>query len=423
MKQIISILFFCILGITSAYGQSLVKELEARRADLMKQIRKSEETLNTTRKDVTGQMNALATITGQIDERKRYIQHITNDLGSIDRELNSLERQLSQLEESLITTKANYANSVQHMSKTNNIEEKLLFIFSAKTLAHTYRRLRYVQEYATYQRLQGEEIIKKQKAITEKRTELESIRTEKQNLLAERERESMKLEEQEKMQREIIDMLQKKQLGIQDELQKKRNEARMLNDRIDKLIAEEIEKSRKEAEAEAKKEASTKGTTDTSNKPEPIPIYTMTRADRALSGSFVENRGRLPMPVSGPHTIISHYGQYSVAGLKNVRLDNKGIDIQTPPGSEARSIFDGVVSAVFQVPGSNLFNVLIRHGNYISVYCGLSAPTVKKGDKVKARESLGKIFSDKNDKNRTVLHFQLRKERDQLNPEPWLDRR
>ncbi|NDV57288.1 murein hydrolase activator EnvC [Bacteroides sp. 519] len=416
MKRVISIILICILAISSAHCQTLLKDLEEKRAEILKQIRESEKTLNTTKRDVRGQMNALATITGQIDERKRYILHINNDLDIIDRELKSLERELVKLEDELTISKENYASSVRYMAKNNSIEEKLLFIFSAKTLAQTYRRLRYVQEYATYQRLHGEEVIKKQEEVNQTKTELEATRTEKQALLAEREKENKKLEEQEKMQRTFVTELQKKQKGIQDELQRKRREAKLLNNRIDELIAEEIEKARKEAEAEAKKEAKALGIKST-------VTYTMTKADRALSSNFGDNRGRLPMPVTGPYVIVGRYGQYAVAGLKNVKLDNKGIDIQTTAGSEARSVFDGVVSAVFQVPNNNLFNVLIRHGNYISVYCGLSAPSVKKGDRVKARQSLGKIFSDKNDQDRTVLQFQLRKERAQLNPEPWLDRR
>ena len=146
----------------------------------------------------------------------------------------------------------------------------------------------------------------------------------------------------------------------------------------------------------------------------------MSKADRELSGSFVSNRGKLPMPVTGSYMITSKYGQYSVEGLRNVKLDNKGIDIQAKPGAQARAIFDGKVAAVFQLNG--LFNVLIRHGSYISVYCNLSSASVKAGDTVKTRQSIGKIFSNASDGNRTVLHFQLRKEKEKLNPEPWLEK-
>ena len=146
----------------------------------------------------------------------------------------------------------------------------------------------------------------------------------------------------------------------------------------------------------------------------------MSKADRELSGNFAANRGKLPMPISGAYIITSHYGQYAVEGLRNVKLDNKGIDIQGKPGAQARAIFDGKVAAVFQLNG--LFNVLVRHGNYISVYCNLSSASVKSGDMVKTKQSIGQVFSDGTDNGRTVLHFQLRREKEKLNPEPWLNR-
>lgn len=417
MKRILWIWIACIGSLLTASGQSVVKELQERRGTLLRQIEESESLLNTTKKDVRGQLNALATLTGQIDERKRYIMQMANDVEVIDREQKALERQLGKLEEELAVHKKNYEASVRHIARNNNVEEKLLFIFSAKSLAQTYRRMRYAQEYASYQRLQGEQIMGKQKEITQKKAQLDATRLEKEKLLREHERENKKLQEQERMQRDIVAQLQKRQRGLQDEITKKRREANQLNARIDKYIAEEIERVRKQTEAEEKR------TNATLPKATPMGEFRLNKADRALSGSFAENRGRLPVPVTGPYTIISRYGQYAVQGLRNVKLDNKGIDIQTPPGSEARAVFDGEVSAVFQFQGNNLFNVLVRHGNYISVYCNLTSASVKQGDKVKTKQSLGRIFSDKNDKNRTVLHFQLRKERQQLNPEPWLDRR
>ena len=118
----------------------------------------------------------------------------------------------------------------------------------------------------------------------------------------------------------------------------------------------------------------------------------MSKADRELSGNFANNRGKLPMPITGAYIITSHYGQYSVEGLRNVKLDNKGIDIQGKPGAQARAIFNGKVAAVFKLNG--LFNILVRHGNYISVYCNLSSASVKQGDDVATKQTLGQIFSD-----------------------------
>lgn len=427
----------CILFLViplSAQSSRLIKELESKRGELQKQIADTESLLKNTKKDVGSQLNSLASLTGQIEERKRYILAINNDVAALERELSVLERQLRTLQRDLQDKKKKYESSVQYLYRNKSIEEKLMFIFSAKSLGQTYRRLRYMREYATYQRLQGEEILKKQEQIKKKRAELLQVKTAKENLLKEREGEKQKLEDQEKQKREMVANLQKKQKGLQSEINKKRREANQLNARIDKLIAEEIERARKRAAEEARREAAArkkseakegKSTsaspgTETKKKAEPLEAYSMSKADRELSGNFVSNRGKLPMPISGPYIITSHYGQYAVEGLRNVKLDNKGIDIQGKPGAQARAIFDGKVAAVFQLNG--LFNVLIRHGNYISVYCNLSSASVKSGDTVSTKQAIGQVFSDASDNGRTVLHFQLRKEKDKLNPEPWLNR-
>ena len=422
MKRFFVILISCLWLAVPLFAQSnkLIRELESKRGALQKQIAESESILKDTKKDVGSQLNSLAVLTGQIEERKRYIMAINNDVEAIQRELASLERQLHGLEKDLKDKKKKYEASVQYLYKNKSIEEKLMFIFSAKNLGQTYRRMRYVREYATYQRLQGEEILKKQDQIRKKKAELQQVKIAKENLLQERESEKVKLEEQEKEKRTLVTNLQKKQKGLQNEINKKRREANQLNARIDKLIAEEIERARKRAQEEARREAAARkkeeskegksAATETAAKSKPLEAYTMSKADRELSGNFAANRGKLPMPISGAYIITS----------RNVKLDNKGIDIQGKPGAQARAIFDGKVAAVFQLNG--LFNVLIRHGNYISVYCNLSSASVKAGDTVKTKQSIGQVFSDGTDNGRTVLHFQLRREKEKLNPEPWLNR-
>lgn len=423
--------FLLLLPVSPLFAQSnkLIKELESKRGALQKQIVESETLLITTKKDVGSQLKGLAALTGQIEERRRYILTINNDVESIERELSSLGRQLTRLQRDLKDKKKKYESSVQYLYKNRSIEEKLMFIFSAKSLAQTYRRMRYVREYATYQRLQGEEVLKKQEQLNRKKAELQQVKAAKEGLLKEREEEKVKLEAQEKEQKLLVANLKKKQRGLQNELNKKRREANQLNARIDRLIAEEIEKARKRAAEEARREAVARkkagektATASTSAKPkaQPLDTYSMSKADRELSGNFANNRGKLPMPITGAYIITSHYGQYSVEGLRNVKLDNKGIDIQGKPGAQARAIFNGKVAAVFKLNG--LFNILVRHGNYISVYCNLSSASVKQGDDVTTKQTLGQIFSDGADNGRTVLHFQLRKEKEKLNPEPWLNR-
>lgn len=417
----------CLLLPLMAQSNKLIKELESKRGALQKQIAESESLLQTTTKNVGSQLKGLAALTGQIEERKRYILAINSDMDAIDRELVSLERQLNQLQKELKDKKTKYAASVNYLYRNHTIQDKLLFIFSAQTLEQTYRRLRYVREYASYQRMQGEEIQKKQKQINDKRAELTEARKAKENLLKERENEKTTLERQEKEQKALVDSLRKKQRSLQSEINKKRKEANQLNARIDRLIAEEIEKARKRAEEEARREAAARKKAEKTESPsaakpkaKPLEAYTMNKADRELSGSFASNRGKLPVPVTGPYIITSHYGEYTVPGLRGVKLDNKGIDIQAKPGAHARAVFNGKVAAVFQLNG--LFNILVRHGAYISVYCNLSTASVKADDMVKTGQTLGTIFSDGADGGRTVLHFQLRREKEKLNPEPWLNR-
>ncbi len=433
------ICLFLPLCSLSAQSNKLIKELEGRRSVLQQQISESESLLNVTKKDVGSQLNSLALLSGQITERKRYINLLSHDVEAIETELNTLDKQLKGLQVDLRDKKKKYESSVQYLYKNKSIEEKLMFIFSAKDLEQTYRRMRYVNEYATYQRLQGEEILKKQTQVNKKMTELKEVRAEKAALLKEREDERLKLESQEKEQKVLVANLQKKQKGIQNEIAKKRREANQLNARIDKLIAEEIERARKRAEEEARAEArrlaaeakkDDKGDKTSSapaasasapaKKPAPIDAFTLSKADRELSSNFINNRGKLPVPITGVYQIVSRYGEYDVAGLRNVKLDNKGIDIQGKPGAQARAIFNGKVAAVFQLNG--LFNILVRHGNYISVYCNLSSASVKQDQEVTTKQVLGAIFTDLSDNGRTVLHFQLRREKEKLNPEPWLNR-
>ncbi len=434
---------FCLLMPLCAQSNKMIEELKNKRGLLQKQIKETEMLLKTTKKDVGSQLAGLAALSGQIEERKRYITTINGDVDALGGQLRVLEIQLFALEADLRDKKKKYDSSVQYLYKNRSIEEKLMFILSAKSLEQTYRRLRYVREYATYQRLQGEDIIKKQKQVTQKKNELLHVKTEKENLLEEREAEKVKLESQEKEKRTIVSGLQKKQRGLQGEISKKRREANQLNARIDHLIAIEIEKARKRAEEEARREAEArrKAEAEQAEKAEraerassgksaspakkkitakPLETYSMSKEDRELSGNFAANRGRLPVPITGSYIIVSHYGEYAVEGLRNVKLDNKGIDIQGRPGAQARAIFNGKVAAVFQLNG--LFNVLIRHGSYISVYCNLSSASVKTGDNVATKQTIGHVFSDGSDGGRTVLHFQLRHEKDKLNPEPWLNR-
>lgn len=449
MKRIVGLLVVLGVGLMPLRAQTTraIRQLEQQRNELKEQIAASETLLQSTKKDVKSQLADLALITGQIDERQKYLNTIESDVQTIQQEVDRLQVELLHLETELADKKAKYERSVKYMYRNKSIQEKLMFIFSADNLTQMYRRMRYVREYADFQRLQGIQVQRKQQQVTAKQRTLVASRKAKEELLAQGEVEKQKLQEQEQQRKTLVASLQKKQRSLQSELNKQRKSANKLNAQIDRLIEIEIEKARKREEerkaAEARRLAEEKrlaearaaearrkeaARTETSGSKEEDAVitpatpkmdaYKVDSDDRTLVSSFEKNRGALPVPITGPYVIVGHYGQYDVPGLRNVRLDNKGIDIKGQAGANARAIFDGEVSAIFQYNG--LTNVLVRHGNYISVYCNLQSVQVQKGSKIHTWDIIGKIHT--NAEGNTILHFQLRKETAKLNPEVWIRR-
>lgn len=436
MKRFVVISCICFyVCVLTAQTTPKIRQLEKQRNELKQQIAESETLLQSTKNDVKSQLGNLALLSGQIEERQKYIQTIENDVKAIQQEISRLERDLKSLQKELKEKRQKYELSVKYIYRNKSIQDKLMFIFSAEDFGQMYRRLRYVREYADYQRLQGLQVQRKQKQVTEKANSLKNSRKAKEDLLKQGEAEKAKLEAQEQERKLILSGLQKKQRSIQSELAKQRRSADKLNAQIDRLIEIEIEKARKRAEEEARRKAeearkkaeAAKGSTETSASTkketvktsfEKLEAYKVDSEDRRLSSSFEKNKGVLPVPITGPYVVVGHYGQYQVKGLRNVKLDNKGMDIKGKAGANARAIFDGEVSAVFQYNG--LTNVLVRHGRYISVYCNLSTVRVKKGSLVRVRDVLGEINT--NAEGETILHFQLRKETVKLNPELWIHR-
>ena len=420
---------FCMPSM--AQSTRKIRELEKQHAELQKQISQSESLLQSTKKDVKSQLSNLTLLSGQIDERKKYIATIENDVNVIQREVDRLQVELNTLKKELADKKDNYEQSVKYLYHNRSIQEKLMFIFSADNLNQMYRRMRYVRQYADYQRMQGLEVERKQRQVRDKQKVLVASREAKRKLLEAGQAEKVKLEAQEKERKGLLASLQKKQRTIQGEINQKRRSADKLNAQIDKLIAIEIEKARKRAEEEARRKATAengRNKKEGTNSKAPAKGQNMPSSkmgefkidseDRRLSSVFEQNKGKLPIPITGAYMIVGHYGQYQVDGLRNVRLDNKGVDIRGKQGAQARAIFNGEVSAIFQYNG--LSNVLIRHGSYISVYCNLQSVLVHKGSKVNTRDVIGQVHTDKEDN--TILHFQLRKETAKLNPEIWLQR-
>ena len=455
---------------TADYETASIKGLKNERAQIKKQIVAQQQKLRKNERDVKERLKNLMVINSEIADKRRTIDTIRRDITHLDGNITKLNSQLDVLGKELNDRKQKYVKSMRYMHRNRSIQSQLMFIFSAKNFSQMYRRMRFMREYASYQRAQGEEVKTKQAEVTEKHQQLTATKKQKSNLLYKGEQERLSLEGKQVEQQKVVNSLQKQQKTIQGIIAQQQKRDAAINAQIDRLVAIEVEKARQRAIAEAKRKAAEEAKraeaerkrkaeelarkqaelarkqkeaeaanrkaeeqrndedrkaiaeakklereVEVAKKEQAKPlIYNLDSEDRRISGSFESNRGRLPMPITGGYRIVSHFGQYNVEGLNNVRLDNKGINILGSAGAKARSIFDGEVSAVFSMGG--VTGVMVRHGSYISVYCNLSSVSVHRGQKVSARQVLGSVGQD------NILQFQLRKERAKLNPEAWLGR-
>jgi len=480
----------------TSYSTPAIKGLQAERNQIQQKIRQQEKALRANQADVKKRLQDLLVLNTQIDERQKNIEGIQQDIHGIDNNIGILTVQLQNLQSQLNQHKEKYIKSLRYSAKHHNIQENMMFIFSAESLTQLYRRMRFVKEYAAYQKAQGDIIKLKQQQIGEKNQQLNVVKGQKNTLLYKGKQEKKALEGQQGEQKKVVASLQQQQKTIQSVIAEQRQKDAELNKKIDALIAEEVAKARAraaeetkrraEAAAEAKRKAEElarkkaaaeaaarenakriaeakareehlkaearaaeraedmakrkqaeqlareaeaarvaterkaqaeeeRNQRDISNAKKSVEdAQRMNSVDRMLSGGFEANKGRLPIPITGSYKIVSHFGQYNVEGLKNVTLDNKGINILGNAGCQARAIYDGEVSAVFGFSGSMV--VMVRHGAYISVYCNLRSVNVSKGQKVSTRQTLGAVGSD------NILQFQLRRETAKLNPEAWLGR-
>lgn len=423
-----------LLSALTAFGQksARVRQLEEQRKKALAEIEMTNQLLKETTRTAQNTLNRLNLLSQQLLSRRKVISLLNQELNELDDQIASSRREISKLEKELDGKRTNYGKSMQSLHKRRSAQDKWLFILSADNFAQSMRRMRYLREYADWQKHQATEIIDKQTEITLKQKELEKTRSEKNALLDTREQETKKLQTEETSQKAEVQQLSKKQKQLKDELRKKQQQANALNRQIEKQIAEEIARAEAEARAARERERRAREKAKAEGKePAKEPVreervadtkggYAMTRAEKKLSDDFAGNRGRLPFPVAGRYTIVGTFGEQQHQQLKYVRTNNSGIDIQTTPGTDARAVFNGEVTRVFVVPGYNN-SVIIRHGNYLTVYSNLSQVYVKAGDKVSTRQSIGKVFTDTENGNATILHFQLWKEKTKLNPSPWLD--
>jgi peptidase, M23/M37 family len=422
-----------VVAVTSvAQSSKKVKDLQKQRKEALRSIAKTDKELKTTKKSALQSLHQLNKLTAEITKHKEVIAALNAEISNINKQERKINETIARLEKELDAKKEAYAKAIRGIAGRNSGYETLMFVFSSSSLNQSYRRIRYLREYSAWRKKEAIKISEQQAELEKKKAELAKTRSEKNAVLGKRTDAANKLKQKEESQKEVVADLKKKEKELQKELNAQRKQAAALNRRIEQLIAEEARKAAEEARraaeaakkaANADKKSGKKGSVSAGEvrKSQTKGGYAMTKDELELSNSFSQNKGRLPMPLSGKYMIVGHFGQQQHQELKYVQVNSSGIDIQTTPGTTARSVFNGVVTRVFVMPGYNS-SVIIRHGNYLTIYSNLSEVFVKAGDKVTTRQSIGRIYSDPEENNRTVLHFQLWKETTKLNPEPWLNK-
>lgn len=396
----------------NAFAQNTsIKEMRAKAGTLRKDIAEKEKILLSSKKDVNSKLANLDIVTAKINDRKKLIGLINEEVKIINGEIRILNREKDMLQGQVSKSRSEYAEALRRARKYSSFNSKLMFIFSGNDFNTMLRRYRYVKEYMDAHKVLADSLKVQIVTLEKKRSELETVRKAKKESLATLEAERNKLQGLESEQRAIVKELQKEYRKVEKELKKKRNDLNRLN----KSIEREIEKALA-AEREAKRRAAKK-----SGKGEPSKGGTAYKEDEgvvAMTGSFEKNKKKMPVPITGPYLLVERFGvKNAISGKGNVPINTGGITFEGNKGAKARCIFDGKVTAVFG--SGNYAFVLVRHGKYISVYCNLKNIRVKGGSNIKAGDIIGDIAPDAKDGNPRML-FQIRLEKKTLNPEEWL---
>lgn len=400
-----------------------VKQLEEQRKKTLSQLESTNKILNDTKKSQKSSMNKLTIINKNIQQRKTLINNIGKEISALDTEVGKLSREKVQLENKLENLKKDYAKLVQEAYINRGAYSKIMFVLSADSFDQSYRRLRYLQEYSDYRKDQVKRIERIKTEIVERSEKLKEHKSTKVEVVKQKEEETKKLSNDQKSENILLTDLQKKEKKLRADLKVQQKKAADLNNRIERIIAEEIRKA--EAIAEAKRLAELKKSgktteTETSKTTSVSALSTLTKEEKLISGNFAANIGRLPWPTDKGF-ISGKYGIHPHPVLKHVETNNKGVYIQTPAGTSARAVFEGEVTQCFSVPGS-LNGVIIKHGEYRTVYANLTSLDVSVGDKVKAKQTIGRIYTDSENENKTEVYFQVYKNKTLLNPESCMSR-
>jgi septal ring factor EnvC (AmiA/AmiB activator) len=436
--------FFVLYG--EVYSQNnpknSKKDLEHKKRKINEEIKEINSLLSETKANKKSSIGALVNINMKLKKRQELINAINAQIHQIDGDIKRNENETRVLKNNLEKLKKEYARMIVFAQRNQDAYSSLMFIFASENFTQAYSRLKYMQQYSEFRKKQAIEIIQTRTNLLSHLTVLREQRTEKNSLLGNEQVEKKQLSSEKSEQEQVLTELQKKEKQLKTELEKKKQDAVELQLEIKRLIAEEVRRKMEEAAkaaeqkalAEKKKKEENKKKAKNTKLP-PLKPETNTAVENkvpkkedpsfpelsdeaaALSSDFSNNRGKLPWPVS-KGVICETYGEHEHPAIKGFMMFNNGLEICATKGTQARCVFDGEVTSIAVSPtGGKL--VIIRHGEYLSVYCNLGEIVVKTGQKVVAKQTIGTVMYNEDD-DKTSMNIQIWKGQKTMDPSGWL---
>jgi len=393
-------LFFIFLF---SFSQNKKNKLENDKKKIEDEIIYTNNLIDKTNKNKQISINQLVIINNKIKKREQLISFLKNEISSINNKIDFNNKKIKDLSDELSSLKKEYAKMIYYAFKNKNSYDRMMFVFSSKDFNQAYQRMKYFQQYSSYRKLQASLIKSTQEEINNKTDELKTQKEKKIEIQLQEKKEKNTLFQDKNDQNETLKKLKQKEKKLRKDLRNKQKAANKLKKTIENIIAAEMKKV-----AEMKKAAEKKTSTKT---------YTSTPEDIELSKTFSSNKGKLPWPTE-TGIISSTFGEHPHPVLKRIKTKNNGIDILTNEGEKVRAVFDGVVSSILSIPNLNTV-VIIKHGEYLTVYSNLSKVYVERGERVKTKQNIGIIYTNKSE-SKSELNFQIWKGQQLQNPAYWI---
>lgn len=410
-------LTFAQSGKSSAQLKKDKQKLENEIANTQKLLKKNES-------NQKAAVQQAALLRQQIRNHEKMITNLNSQIIQMEDEQEQNQQEINQLEKRLAYMKSDYAQVVYNAYRNRRLLDKVTFILAADDFSQMFRRMRYYAIFSRNVRQQSEQIQKTTEELTKKNEQIVVLKNDKLNTLSSKEQEIKSLESDRKKKTQNAEKLKKESQKLQADLNKKQKQRKEIDAAIQRAVKAEIakanaERSKSSKSSSGKSSSGSSSTASTTTSPKSSASISLTPEEKTLNTSFVNNKGKLPWPVA-KGAKVSDFGNYPHPDVPSVMIDNHGIDIMVESGTPVRVVFEGVVTGVMNIMGTTV--VMVRHGEYLTVYQNLATTSVKKGDKVSTKQTIGTVAKSATS-NTYELHFEIWKNDHYVNPNEWLARK